>query len=123
MVKALTVRIQFAHMAFDVALASNARHQLRGTCRAEPVDRLHYFEVERTVTYRRKVWVEVDETEERLKDERAGKSYSPYVFQDEAHDAALEKAPMLTGWEQVGVEYSAKSQPAPTKPHNVDIVT
>ncbi|WP_155526012.1 hypothetical protein [Bradyrhizobium symbiodeficiens] len=45
-----------------------------------------YFcvEVVRTVTYRRKVWVEVEDTDERLKDERAGKSYSHYIFQDQA---------------------------------------
>ncbi len=81
-----------------------------------------YFavEVERTVTYRRKVWVEVEETDERLKDERAGKSYSPFIFKDQAWDAALEKSPMLSGWEQVGVEYSAKAEPS-TKPLNVDV--
>lgn len=67
-------------------------------------------------TFRRKVWVEVEETDERLKDERAGKSYSPFVFKDQACDAALEKAPMLAGWEQVGVDYSAKAEPS-TKPH------
>jgi hypothetical protein len=53
-----------------------------------------------------------------LKDE---KRY-PDLFSYEAHDAAVEKAPMLAGWEQVGVEYSAKSQPSPTKPHNLDVI-
>ena len=32
--------------------------------------RIFCVEVERTTTYRRKVWVEVEETDERLKDTR-----------------------------------------------------
>ena len=50
--------------------------------------------------YEREVIVRVEETDERLKGEKAGKSYSPHIFSDEAKDAALEavkKAPTLTG--------------------------
>ncbi|ANW00107.1 hypothetical protein [Bradyrhizobium icense] len=83
-----------------------------------------YFavEVERTVIQRRVVYVEVAETDERLKD-----AHNPDwkdCFRWDAEDAAVKRArtESLAGWEQVSVEYSAhKSQPSPTKQHNVDI--
>ncbi|MGM5002920.1 hypothetical protein AB8A05_29625 [Tardiphaga sp. 538_B7_N1_4] len=66
----------------------------------------HAVEVERTVTYRRKVWVEVEETDERLKD---AKRYPGDLLKDEAGDAAVEKARPLTGWEKSDVAYGNAS--------------
>lgn len=63
-------------------------------------------EVERTVTYRRKVWVQVEETDERLKD---AKRYPGDLFKDEAGDTAVEKARSLAGWEQTDVAYDGGS--------------
>ena len=68
-----------------------------------------YFcvEVERTVTYRRKVWVEVEENDERLKDEKRADGWSP--IRAEAEDAAADKAKTssLAGWETAETEYRA----------------
>lgn len=78
--------------------------------------------VESTLTYRRKVWVEVEETTGRLADEAAGKRYSPTVFSDEAQDAAVQKARMLTGWEPYGEpEYRAVSVQPVGATKNVDV--
>jgi hypothetical protein len=79
-------------------------------------------EVERTVTYRRKVCVEVEETDERLKDEKDSR-WKGYIFKPEAEDAAVEKAPTLTAWEPDGAtEYRAVSAEQVDKPHNEDVI-
>ena len=80
-----------------------------------------YFavEVERTVTYRRKVWVEVEETDERLTDE---KRYGN-LFADEASDAAVEKAKVLEGWEPHGqTEFRAVASRQVESAPNVDVI-
>lgn len=61
--------------------------------------------VTKTVNYTRVVTVQVEETQERLKDEKSW----PDLFKDEAADAAVEAAGRLTGWEIAGLpEYHAK---------------
>lgn len=82
-----------------------------------------YFciEVERRVTYRRKVWVEVEESAERIED---AKQYEN-LFVDEAKDAAREKAKTctLTGWEPFGEpEYWAVSAQKVESAPNVDVM-
>ena len=82
-------------------------------------------EVERTVTCRRKVWVEVEETAGRLKDSAAGAEYAKHVFSDDAKFAAEDKAKTktLTGWESVSTEYHAGSAVETVPGGNVDVVT
>jgi hypothetical protein len=80
---------------------------------------------ERTVTYSRKVWVEVEETDERLKDEGAGHRWSATAFIDDAKDAAIDKAKThtVTGWEPLGQpEYEAVSAEKVEKPNRVDVI-
>lgn len=56
-------------------------------------------EIEKKVTYRRKVWVEVEETSERLKDTRNPDWKDALAW--DAEDAAVRKAKThtLAGWE------------------------
>jgi hypothetical protein len=78
----------------------------------------------RKATYAyREVFTEVEETAERLKDEKNPKYGERYTFIAEGSDAALEKAPMLTGWEPYGApEYEVVSAHRVEKPKNVDVV-
>jgi hypothetical protein len=78
-------------------------------------------EVERTVTYRRKVWVEVEETDERLKDEKVHKPWFEWEAKDHAEDLARKHT--LTGWETSETEYRAVSAVAAAPGGNVDVVT
>jgi hypothetical protein len=60
--------------------------------------------VRRTVTYERKVTVQVEETAERLKDEKDPRYGASIAFNWTAMDAAKDKAKCnsLTGWKPVG---------------------
>ncbi|HEY4257637.1 MAG TPA: hypothetical protein VGM66_10510 [Candidatus Udaeobacter sp.] len=76
------------------------------------MSRLFCVEVERTVTYSRKVWIEVEETAERLKDAKDPRWGEHLAFNAEAQDGAvgLAKTHTLTGWEPLGQpEYRAVS--------------
>jgi hypothetical protein len=82
--------------------------------------RTYCIEVERTVTYRRWVWVQVDEIDERLQDEKKRKDSLKF----DAQDAAIEKAEreVLTGWEPHGaVEYDHVSAKQVESAPNVTI--
>lgn len=70
------------------------------------MSRLIRIKLTRTVTFTRTAVVEVEETDERLKDE---KRWAGLMFA-EAEDAAKEKAPSLTGWEQTDCTYDAKAE-------------
>jgi len=90
------------------------------------------FEVERTVTYRRTVVVRLDETPDRLRVDAAEINRTPVIkgalwntsaLMDEAHDLALEKAKVLTGWEpSAPVVYHAVQGLPVDQIHHVDVV-
>lgn len=83
--------------------------------------RIFCVEVERTTTYRRKVWVEVEETDERLKDTRNPDWKNSFKW--DAEDAARSKAPMLTGWEPHGEpEYRAVISEQVEQAPNIDVM-
>lgn len=79
------------------------------------------------VIYRRvrKVYTRVEETDDRLKDARAGKRYSSTVFTDDAKDAAVRLAQTntLTGWEPFGEpEYRAVTSREVESAPNIDVI-
>lgn len=73
--------------------------------------------------YERVVTIQVEETDERLADEKNPRFGERYTFIADAKDAAIEKAPTLTGWEPSGQnEYEAVSAQVVPAAKNIDVM-